>query len=74
MGKSDVTDAVTPSSRISYGDGEVIQPSDMKRRDGDVALDFIEQHEGFQYTPQQERAVVRKIDLWLMPLVRVETT
>lgn len=38
-----------------------------------MALDFVEQHEGFQYTPEQERAVVRKIDMWLMPLVRMET-
>jgi uncharacterized membrane protein YcaP (DUF421 family) len=42
---------------------------DEKTQDGDVALAFIEQHGQIEYTPEQEKAVIRKIDLALMPLV-----
>lgn len=35
----------------------------------DEALRFIEQHQGFTYTPEQDKAVQRKIDRHVMPLV-----
>jgi gentisate 1,2-dioxygenase len=35
----------------------------------DEALRFIEQHQGFTYTPEQDKAVLKKIDRHLMPLV-----
>jgi hypothetical protein len=41
-----------------------------KIQDADVALAFIEQHGRIEYTPEQEKAVIRKIDWALMPLVR----
>jgi hypothetical protein len=37
----------------------------------DVAFGFIEKHEGFVFTEAQDRAVLRKIDLHIMPLVRL---
>ncbi|KAK5713495.1 hypothetical protein LTR15_011195 [Elasticomyces elasticus] len=35
----------------------------------DVALDFIEKHEGFTFTPEEDQAVLRKIDLHILPLM-----
>lgn len=35
----------------------------------DEAFGFVEKHEGFTYTPEQDNAVLRKIDKHLMPLV-----
>jgi hypothetical protein len=35
----------------------------------DVALGFLENHETAVYTQEEEKRVVRKIDLVLMPLV-----
>ncbi|KAK5022231.1 hypothetical protein LTS07_010311 [Exophiala sideris] len=35
----------------------------------DEALRFIEQHQGFTYTPEQDKAVLKKIDRHLMPLL-----
>ena len=35
----------------------------------DEALGFVEKHERFSYTPEQDRAVLRKFDRHLMPLV-----
>lgn len=43
--------------------------ADEKTKDADVALAFIEQHGRIEYTPEQEKAVIRKIDFALMPLV-----
>ena len=37
----------------------------------DEALRFIEQHQGFTYTPEQDKSVLKKIDRHLMPLVRI---
>lgn len=37
---------------------------------GDAALGFLDTHEPVSFTRQEERAVIRKIDLVLMPLVR----
>lgn len=36
---------------------------------GDVALGFLENHETAVYTREEEKAVLRKIDMVLMPLV-----
>jgi len=36
---------------------------------GDAALDFLETHERITYTAEEEKAVIRKIDRVLMPLV-----
>jgi hypothetical protein len=35
----------------------------------DEALGFIEKHEGFTFTAEQDQAVLRKIDLRILPLV-----
>lgn len=35
----------------------------------DVALEFVEKHEGFTFTEEQDKAVLWKIDLHIMPLV-----
>lgn len=35
----------------------------------DEALGFVEKHEGFMFTAKQDKAVLRKIDLHIMPLV-----
>ena len=67
MGKS--AEVVRSASAPSLGHGDVMPISAEKHREADVALDFVERHEGFTYTKEQERAVVRKIDMWLMPLV-----
>lgn len=40
-----------------------------KKQHADLALGFVEQHEGYTYTEAEEKALVRKIDLVLMPLV-----
>lgn len=37
----------------------------------DEAFGFVEKHEGFTYTPEQDKAVLRKIDKHLMPLVQL---
>lgn len=39
------------------------------RAHGDKALDFLDAHEAVTFTKEEERAVVRKIDWVLMPLV-----
>ncbi len=39
----------------------------------DEALGFVEKHEGFTYTPEQDKAVLRKIDRHLMPLVYLKS-
>lgn len=36
---------------------------------GDKALEFLDTHEAVTFTKEEERAVVRKIDQVLMPLV-----
>lgn len=38
---------------------------------GDTALGILENHEPITFTPEEERRVVRKIDMVLMPLVRL---
>lgn len=48
----------------------IIDESTTLNKHADAALDFVEQHEGFSYTREEERALVRKIDWVLMPLVR----
>jgi hypothetical protein len=35
----------------------------------DEALEFIEKHDGFTFTPEQDQAVLRKIDRRILPLV-----
>ncbi|KAF2104482.1 MFS general substrate transporter [Rhizodiscina lignyota] len=37
----------------------------------DEALGFVEKHEGFTFTPEQDKAVQRKIDRHIMPLMFV---
>ena len=71
MEKKDSDNAVL-SLQTSCNDGEIIKVTDVKLGEADVALGFIEQHEGFTYTPDQEKAVLRKIDFWLMPLVSAQ--
>jgi hypothetical protein len=71
MGKS--SEVVRSTSTPSVNDGEMLHVAEEKHRDTDIALDFVERHEGFTYTSEQERAVVRKIDVWLMPLVRLHS-
>ena len=51
-----------------------LQPEDAKTAvrygQADAALGFLETHGPVAYTAEEERAVVRKIDWVLMPLVR----
>lgn len=49
--------------------GEILPIGDAKHEQGDVALDFVRQHGGVDYTAEQEKSLVRKIDWVLMPLV-----
>lgn len=44
--------------------GEVLE------QHADIALNFVQQHEDTCYARQEEKAVLRKIALTLMPLVR----
>lgn len=37
--------------------------------DRDENYDFYKQHQGLEYTPEEEKKVVRKIDLHLIPLL-----
>lgn len=46
-----------------------IQIEEPLHEHADEALRFVEQHRGFTYTPEQDKAVQRKIDRHLMPLV-----
>ena len=48
---------------------ESLQIGEPLHEHADEALRFIEQHQGFTYTPEQDKAVLRKIDRHLMPLV-----
>jgi hypothetical protein len=41
---------------------------------GDVALDFLESHEPVIFTKEEERIVIRRIDMVLMPLVGLHVT
>lgn len=38
----------------------------------DVALDFLATHETVTYTREEEKRVIHKIDMVLMPLVRLD--
>ena len=40
-----------------------------KQAHADKALDFLQSHDAVTFTKEEERAVVRKIDRVLMPLV-----
>lgn len=40
----------------------------------DEALDFVEKHQGFSFTSDQDKSVLRKIDLRIMPLVSNATS
>lgn len=51
----------------------VDEPMD-KRQHADAALKFVEQHEGVTFTAAEEKALVKKIDLVLMPLVCCKST
>jgi hypothetical protein len=62
---------VESDSTPSIHDGEIVEISEKQHQEADVALAFIEQHGNFAYTPEQEKALVRKIDRYLMPLVRL---
>ncbi|EXJ79503.1 hypothetical protein A1O1_08767 [Capronia coronata CBS 617.96] len=64
--KDVVIEAAEPTtSRIRSMD--IIEPL---RDHADEALHFVEKHEGFTYTPEQDKAVLKKIDRHLMPLAR----
>jgi precorrin-6B methylase 1 len=55
-------------SDVVHGSSDVIEPiHDL----ADEALGFVEKHEGFIFTPEQDKAVLRKIDRHIMPLVIV---
>lgn len=47
---------------------EVIELPELKLQHADAALGFVEDHAGITFTEAEERAVLRKIDLRLMPL------
>ena len=77
MGKASDVEATTQSAAASSGstrEGEVTQVSDEKLKHADAALGFIENHASIEYTPEQEKKVLRKIDKYLMPLVCFKTT
>lgn len=51
--------------------GEVLEkPGEVLEQHADIALNFVQQHEDTCYARQEEKAVLRKIALTLMPLVR----
>lgn len=39
--------------------------------DADDALKYLQAHGVAEITPEEDRRILHKIDLWLMPLVRV---
>lgn len=47
----------------SFGIAEVVHEH------ADEALAFVEKHDDFTFTAEQDKAVLRKIDLRIMPLV-----
>lgn len=58
--------------RPSFNLGVVdVEASDMKNIDknADVGLQFLAQAEKIEYTEEEEKAVRRKIDLHLLPIV-----
>ena len=59
-------DAVSTVNPASIYQGQI----EHLHKHADRALDFVEAHGDVSFTPQEERAVVRKIDRVLMPLVR----
>ncbi len=67
MGQSSID--LQPPAPPSEVAGEVIDAPDEKLQHADVALGFVREHEGVVYTLEQEKAVLRKIDMTLMPLV-----
>lgn len=46
-----------------------LEVAEITHEHADEALDFVEKHEGFVLTPEQDKAVLRKIDLRILPLV-----
>ncbi|KAL4791876.1 major facilitator superfamily domain-containing protein [Aspergillus venezuelensis] len=45
-----------------------------KQKNADVALGFLEDHDAITFTKEEERAVIRKIDWVLMPLMVISYT
>ncbi|EXJ92787.1 hypothetical protein A1O3_01339 [Capronia epimyces CBS 606.96] len=58
--------ATAPASQL--GSIDVIEPL---TDHADEALRFVEKHEGFSYTVEEDKAVLKKIDRHLMPLLFV---
>ena len=59
-----ITTESAPEIARTINEGEV-----SKIRDGDIALEFLGQHERTEYTLEEEKAVLKKIDWVLMPLM-----
>lgn len=64
---SDMTQ--TQEAEPSIAEATVLEMSPGPHKSVDVALDFLDVHDSITYTPEQEKAVLRKIDMWLMPLM-----
>lgn len=68
--KPETSEAPVPA-RPSTDTGAVVDVPLEKHQDADVALKFVEEHEGITFTKEEEQAVLRKIDWVLMPLMFV---
>ncbi|KAJ5291179.1 MFS general substrate transporter [Penicillium angulare] len=58
--------AVDPETKIEAPTESIITPATSDRDDN---YEFYKQHQDLQYTPEEEKAVLRKIDLHLIPLL-----
>lgn len=60
---------MTQTQEPSIADATILEMAPDPHKSADVALDFLNVHDSVTYTPEQEKAVLRKIDMWLMPLM-----
>jgi hypothetical protein len=69
MDETNELQAAEHTTPPSIQEGRISIPMDRELTHGEIALGFIESHGGFTDTKEQAKAVPRKIDVHLMPLV-----
>lgn len=62
-------DAKEASVRPELTQSSSLEVAEMVHEHADEALGFVEKHEGFILTPEEDKAVLRKIDRRILPLV-----